>query len=869
MEVSPRIPDLSKYDFPQGSPLMHLREAYFKAIPEVCIERPALVTKFHVEGGLLNQERISILDKARVYRRVLENRKPVVWHNQAYRRGTDLYPDPRPFFFDDWSPFAGSTTSKFKGVILYPELVGLMLWPELHGLPKRKQNPYQITVTEIEKLNLEIFPPWLDRSILEIARVRSYEQNPDAYHQSSQELKLMQLLVLFLTSKPLCISHTIPDFSQAIKHGLRGVINEAKQKMADADVPAKRDFYAAMIEVLEGIITYSRNLADAAEMLAPMQTVSEKKRRLVEIAERYRRVPEHPATGFKDALTTIWVCWTALNLENPNVGFSLGRLDQLLNPLYRQDVDSGKLHPADALELLCFFWLKIGDHVPMMPEAAEQLFGGTGANQAITIGGVDSQGKDSVNDVTYLILRATELMKLRDPNLNARYFPGINSQEYLCRLCEVNINTGATPAIHNDRAVIQALQDKGDSLEHARDYGIVGCVEPVSAGRAYAHCAAVLVNAAAVLELALYNGRMRHTGSRLLTIESDPDGGFQTFDQFRDAYRSQLEWVADKAVRLNNLLGEVHQDFYPTPILSSLFEGPMDKGLDVIQGGAKINSSGVSIIALADTADSLNVIRELCFTPAPDKRIPLSTMIKAIGANFEGFKDLYERTKKVPKYGNDDPGANENAQWLVTTLDETFREKENYRGGKYRVGYWTMTIHAGLSAVTGALPNGRMDGENFASGITPVSGVAPHLTSALNSAAMLPSRALSSGVALNIKFAPEQDKVAMLDHFTPLVKGYFAEKPEKPDKTTDEKPDEKPDEEPLGGIEIQFNIMDHETFLDAMEHPENYPYLLVRVSGYTAYFRDLSPQMQEEIMERTEYDLSSGASHSYRIDREA
>ena len=147
-----------------------------------------------------------------------------------------------------------------------------------------------------------------------------------------------------------------------------------KQKMAAAEIPTKRDFYAAIIEVLEGIITYSRNLADAAEMLAPMQTISEKKRRLLEMAERYRRVPEHPATGFKDALTTIWLCWIALNLENPNVGFSLGRLDQVLNPLYRQDVDNGKLHPADALELLCFFWLKIGDHVPMMPEAAETAF---------------------------------------------------------------------------------------------------------------------------------------------------------------------------------------------------------------------------------------------------------------------------------------------------------------------------------------------------------------------------------------------------------------------------------------------------------------------------------------------------------------
>ena len=234
-------------------------------------------------------------------------------------------------------------------------------------------------------------------------------------------------------------------------------------------------------------------------------------------------MPELPARTFREGLTTLWVCWTAILLENANIGLSLGRLDQVLYKLYRDDTEAGRLKVEQALELICCLWLKIGDHVPAVPETAEQLFGGAGSNQAITIGGIDQEGKDAVNDLTYVMLRATELLKLRDPNLNARYYPGKHSDDYLKRLCEVNISTGATPAIHNDRAVIMALTEKGETIEQARDYGIIGCVEPGSSGRSYGHPGALLLNLTSVLELTLYNGRHRHTGDELISKETgDP-----------------------------------------------------------------------------------------------------------------------------------------------------------------------------------------------------------------------------------------------------------------------------------------------------------------------------------------------------------
>jgi pyruvate-formate lyase len=301
--------------------------------------------------------------------------------------------------------------------------------------------------------------------------------------------------------------------------------------------------------------------------------------------------------------------------------------------------------------------------------------------------------------------------------------------------------------------------------------------------------------------------------------------------------------MADKAVRLNNLLGEVHRDFYPTPVLSTFFEGPMDKGKDLIEGGAVINSSGVAIIGLADVADSLSAIERVVFD---EKAIPFAGLLDALRNDFSGHEPLRARLSnpdRTPKYGNEDPVADGNASWLVGLMDSIFHSHTNYRGGRYRVGYWTMTNHAGFGRLMKATPNGRHASENFTSGITPVSGVTPYLTKALNSVARLDSSRLASGVALNLKYTPENgDRESMLDRFAASIEGYFDSRDGQSD----------------GGMEIQFNIATRETFVDAVAHPEKYPELLVRVSGYTAYFRDLNPRMQKEIIDRTEYGLSSG-----------
>ena len=836
------LSDLSLKDYRLNDRVSHLKKTYFRAMPEICIERPRWVTRFSLENGLFEKERISILDKARLYRSVLENRAPIVRHSRAYEKGM------KPFEFKEAPLFAGSTTSKFKGVPLYPEFLALTLWPELWTISKRKSNPFHITDSEVKEFNYEIFPHWIEHSILELGRKRCFEENweKNGLEKHAPEIKLFERLVFFMASKPNCISHTIPDFSRAIKEGLRAIIDDAKGKCEGTSDPSQREFYEALGEVLEGIIAYSRNLAGEAERLAQREADPTLKKELLDIARINRRVPEFPAETFREGLTTVWICWTAIHLENPNVGLSLGRLDQVLYELYRQDREKEAIDVRDAIELICCLWLKIGDHVPSIPEAGEQLFGGTGSNQAITLGGVDRDGSDAVNDLTYVMLRATELMKLRDPNPNARYYPGINSPDYVRRLCEVNLETGAIPAIHNDRTIIKALTSKGETVQQARDYGVIGCVEPGSNGRFYGHTGAILLNLTSALELTLFNGRHRHTGMDLLISKETGDpSSFSTFEEFKDAFADQTRWLVEQATNLNNILGRVHQDFYPTPILSAFFEGPTEKGKDLVQGGALINSSGAAIIGLADVADSLSAIQKVVFH---GRAVTFAELLDALEKDFAGYEVLQKRLMnpdKTPKYGNDDPVADANVSWIVELLDREFGKKMNYRGGCYRVGYWTMTNHAGFGRLMGALPSGRKARENFTSGITPVSGVTPYLTKTINSVAKQPAQCLSSGAALNLKYTPESGQT-ILDNFVASVEGYFDDADRQRD----------------GGMEIQFIIADHNTLAKAAErseeHPEECRELLVRVSGYTAYFKDLNPQMQKEIIDRTEYRLSTG-----------
>jgi len=805
------LPDISLTEYGlENLPLLKkLRDRNFAAQAEVCIERARYVTRY--------------LEKESSSGDPMETR---------YAGAVNSFlANKEALFFDD-NLLAGTTTSKYFGAPVYPELTGLTIWPELDTMSSREKNPQKISPQEAEELNLEIFPYWMERNILE--RTRAEFNNPPC-------MKLFERIVFFIASKAGTISHTVPCYRLALEKGAEFIISEAARHAGEiqakgnltADDTAQISFYQAVQIALKGIVVYAGNLSKKARELARNEQDSDRRKNLLAMAEVCAQVPAKPARTFREAVNAIWLLQIGIHAENINMAISPGRLDQILYPYYLQDVANGSLSLKEALEIIGCLWLKLNDNTNLVPETAEELFGGAGTVPAVTVGGIDGNGEDAVNDLTYLMLKVTELLRLRDPSVNARYHYEKNNGTYRDRVAEVVASTKAVPAFYNDVVAIRTLENQGITTVHARDYAIIGCVELSASGRSYDASSSIMLNMVSALELALYNGKRPVTGDEQIGPETGDPATFTSFAQFWEAFKSQLGWVIGQAVQLNEMMGRTHQENLPTPFLSALFEGPMEKGKDLIFGGALYNSSGATHIGFADTVDSLNAIEKAIFV---DKKYTFAQILQALKGDFDGDDTLHlYLLNKTPKYGTDAPIARKNARNLIQFLYETYQGHVNYRGGRYRPAYWTMTNHAGQGKLAGALPNGRKANRLFASGITPVSQAAGELAACLNAVAEINPLHIPGGEAFNLKY-PAIENQEDLQKFSQAIEAYFR----------------------CGGLHIQFNILSYETLMDAKQHPENYPHLLVRVSGYSAYFKDLNDAMKEEIITRTAYDIRSG-----------
>ncbi|SEM59754.1 glycerol dehydratase, cobalamin-independent, large subunit [Syntrophus gentianae] len=801
-----RIADMNLETLPL---LSSLKEQCLSAKAEVCIERAKHITTF-------------LRDRA-------DESEPM---EMRYARAVNYFLANKRSLFSDDSLLAGTTTAKAFGAPVYPELTGIYIWPELDTMTNREKNPQILSRTDADELNFNIFPYWMERNILEATRAR--EGNPPC-------MKLFERTVFFIASKAGTISHTVPCYRVALEKGLEAIIAEAAQKeqrlagkgSLSPDEAQQRDFYRAVQIALSGIITYAANLSARAAELARQETDPVRRKNLEAMASVCAQVPAKPARTFREAVNGLWILQIGIHAENINMAMSPGRLDQILYPWYSRDMADGKLTLKEAMELVGCLWLKLNDNTNLVPETSEELFGGAGTVPAVTVGGIDEEGEDAVNDLTYIMLRITELLKTRDPSLNARYYMGKNSVAYRDRVAEVIANTRAVPAFYNDIAAIRTLENQGIATKDARDYAIIGCVELSASGRSYDASSSIMLNLVSALELALYNGTRPVTEEEQIGPATGVAESFQTFEAFWEAFKTQLGCLIGEAVQLNEMMGKTHQEILPTPLLSALFEGPMEKGTDLIFGGARYNSSGATHIGFADTVDSLNAIEKGVFI---DRRVTFPELIAALKRDFEGDAALHAYlVNRVPKYGSEDPIAVKNSHNLLRFLYETYQGYTNYRGGKYRPAYWTMTNHAGQGKLSGALPNGRRAYRIFASGITPVSQAAGELAACLNAVGDINVLHIPGGEAFNLKYSAIQGEED-LQKFSAAIEAYFRS----------------------GGLHIQFNIMSYEMLLDAKAHPDNYPELLVRVSGYSAYFKDLNEAMKDEIITRTAYDLKTG-----------
>jgi len=811
-------PYLSEYSIDDFPRLQWMLDRHFNIMPELCVERPQLLTQWFRENGFEkdknNDEHIPVLRQAEAYRFLMENKKPVI----AQR---DL--------------IAGTSTAKEPtGVIIYPDAQGTMLWGELKSIEERVLNPYKITEEDAYILHHEILPFWAKRNFREY--VRHTFDYPDC-------LKIDERWVYYFVWKSVGISHTIPDFPTILEKGTEGMIQEIDEKLNLLSLSdnEKRNNLSAMKTTLEALNLYAENLSKEALRLSEKESDNVRKSELKIISNICARVPRKPTETLDEAINAIWITWVAVHMENTNTGLSLGRLDQWLQPYFLSDMK--KISSAEekdtyikhAIEISACLFMRGTDHLPLVPDIGNYLFGGSSSDQAITLGGVTPDGKDGVSDMTYILLKVTEMLSIRDPNVNARYHSHENSEAYLKRLCEVNYITAATPSMHNDVSVFESLKGKSYAIEDIRNWSATGCVEPTLSGKHMGHTGSILMNMVAALEMALNNGTHPHVnwqlGPKTGSIEASD---FKSFDDFFEAYMKQQKFLIDNAVQLNNFYAEAHCQYRPTPFLSTLIQGSVDKGLDVTEGGALYNSSGSSNIGLADVTDSLMVIKKLVFD---EKKITFQELKDAIDSDFINRPDLHTMVqKKVPCFGSGDSEALTMAQRIAEFIHQTYQSHQNARGGSYTSGFWSMSQHVAYGDLSGTLPSGRIRRKAFTPGLTPQPSASKSFLDNIKDVAQLNPQYLDNNIAFNVKLVPDPDESSedAVNAMYSYVKTYFD----------------------MGGMQMQFNVVNSKTLKDAMAYPERYKNLLVRISGYNAYFVTLNKEMQIELIERAEYGVN-------------
>jgi formate C-acetyltransferase len=801
-------PGLAAYtldDFPR---IKQQLWAFRTVQPAMCTERARLWTEFWLKyknnGG---RSEAPALRQAKALHHFLTHKEPII-HDD------DL--------------LAGTTTAERIGIVLYPELGATGIWSELLTMEGRKLNPYRISDENIEILDRQVFPFWTEDNM------RDWNKKQNDYPEA---IKLDERFVLYFQWKTNAVSHTVADVPRALKRGLLDIAAEAKKKRDEAKNLKQRDFYRALQISCEGVIDYAKRLGLMARELAE-GAPEKRKAELLEMARICEKVPANPSESLHEAIQAVWIMFLCEHQESFNAGLVIGRLDTWLNPYFQKDMQ-GVTDPQEkkrkverAVELVCALCMKLTDHLPLVPDIGNRLFGGSSSDQVITLGGQTPEGKSAVCDLTWVFLKATEMLRLRDPNVNARFAPGVNSKAYLRRLCEVNLLTGATPSLHNDDAVVPSMINLGFKPEHARDWTATGCVEPTSCGRHYGHTNCMMFNMVAPLEMTLNDGVHPVLTEQLGPHTGNP-AGFATYEDFLEAYKQQFKWLFSKAVEANNMLGKSHQQMKPTPLLSALFTGPMDSGKDLIEGGALYNSSGTAMVGLTDVVDSLAAVKTLVYD---QKKVEMATLLEAVRQDFIGHETLHAIiTNKTPKFGQDDDLPNQIAKDLQDFIFDEHIKLDNYRGGKYVPGYWSMSNHVAFGVLSGALPSGRNKGKAFTPGLTPSHLSRSSLTDQIRTVAGLDKLKIPNNIAFNVKVAPGASDTHkdIVDRMTAYVASYFE----------------------LGGMQMQFNVMTTGTLKKAQQNPDEYRDLMVRISGYNAYFVELNEDIQQEIIDRMEHNL--------------
>lgn len=615
--------------------------------------------------------------------------------------------------------------------------------------------------------------------------------------------------------------HTIPGYKRVLAIGFKGIAEWAEKALSDLvesdeDYENKKDFYGSVSIAARAACDYANRYADLAEKMVE-ESNEQRKAELIEMAERCRRVPAEPPRSFMEAVQSIWMTQVVLQISyGMDCVFSPGRVDQYLYPFYKGDMEAGRITRDKASEAIEELLIKAADNYI----AGDNVF---------TIGGVGRDGEDATNDVSYLFLDALQNTRGLGNSLPVRISPK-TPKDFLVRACKVHRVTGGI-AFYNDEIVIRDLQEDGFSLEDARDYGVIGCVEPTSVGNCFSYTAGNGIFLLGALEMALNRGRRVLGGNELIGVDTPDPSTFKTFDKVKDAFASQLAYIVDRTIQAAELKDRAYAESFPCLLLSSTIEGCLESGKDVTKGGAKYNHGHVNAQALASVANSLAAIKWVVFD---EKLVTMKELVGHLHNNFKNAENLRQRLiHKAPKYGNDNPYADEIAAWVAEVLTRETRKHKSWRGGIYRPSLFSSGTQHIEGAFLGATPDGRLAGDVVSNGVSPTNGTEKSGTTAMfHSAAKAGNTLLSDGTALNLNLSPfllKSDE--NVEKFASLIEGYFK----------------------MGGRQVQFNPFDAETLKDAQAHPEKYPDLTVKVTGYSAIFVDIAKPLQNDIIARTEF----------------
>ncbi|MBQ6603469.1 MAG: hypothetical protein IJH99_08730 [Eubacterium sp.] len=801
---------------PMTDRVKRIRERYRNTIPNIDINRYRLVTEFYME----NPQLTGILKRAKNLRNLFENM-------------------PTPVFEDDL--IVGFPGTTYRCCALYPEFSFNFLMKDiLNGtVMNRDVDPYTIRDEDLEY----------------IAKTGDFwQKNCHSAIVTAYRPEIVETLanngVISFGARPSSggpVGHFCGNHYKAVDVGFAAVAAEARAKMEQMEEDGifgrtiyQYNFYRAVDIVCTGIIHYTERYAKECERQAAECKDEARKAELYEMADCLNWIMKNPARNFHDAVQIVYMYQLGFILDAQLHGTSLGRIDQYTGKYYEKDLAEGKITPERGQELIDCFALKLAENNKVMFGTSSSAPGYT-SGQLITIGGVDKDGNDASNPVTYFMLQANSRMFLHDPPIALRIHDGTPDDLWEAAI-EASKMAGGVPSYEYDGVIVPALMERGLSLEDARNYALMGCVEPCGCGTEWAEPGGSggesYINIAVLLLIAINNGvnPQKLPGGAEPKRTGLPTGylyEMNSIEEVMDAVDKQMNFFCKWQASNVNSWEYCAAWHYPLPLMSAMQEGCMESGKDVMWGGSKYNSTGNSCVGVGNLGDSLNIINHICFET---KKATTRELYDALMNNWEGYEELRQYiVGKAPHYGNADPEVDKFMKFAADCYADNINRCSGPRGNHFHAGCYPVTLNVLYGYMTPATPDGRKAGEPLTDGISPLQGQdkgGPLTT--INSLLCFDQLKYSNGTLCNMKFHPTAlNREDGWKKLRDVMATYFSG----------------------GGMELQLNIVSADTLRDAQDHPENYKDLVVRVAGFSAYFVEVFKDSQDDLIRRTEMNV--------------